>query len=779
MLFLLWLFFYPIFGLTAKHMKYIHHSYPDFKNVTMKNETSKVKNQTPSLGVSHNAERRFIFMKAKKWISILMATSLIGLSLPVQTMQAQDANVKETKDFDSDSDFKITYDGFLQKYTGTGGDIEIPEGVISIEERAFAGCQSITSVNVPNSCHSIGEYAFEDCKNLKKINLPDELYVLGNGAFTDCVSLNNIILPPEIELIEDDVFSGCTSLTEISIPDSVTELGWGVFYGCTSLTDVRLPEGITEIGGSLFHNCTSLESITLPDSAELIQNYAFENCTSLTHITLPDSVYFIGESVFKDCTSLSSIHLAKELTSINKYAFKNCTSLSEITLPDSVMKILQSAFEGCTGLKSITFPDGVRGLNEIANYAFRNCTGLESITLPRKVHTIGSQAFDGCTNLTDIYASKYNAYFRSYEGILYNRLDTNLFCCPQGKTEAEIAFTATSIGEDAFRNCKNITKITIPEIITSIGKEAFYGHSNTLVIYGKSGSYAEIYAREHAIPFQSVGQSTKDITQCSAVLSQASYIYDGTAKTPSVTVKDQKVTLTENTDYQVSYGNNIAVGKATVYITGIGKYRGTIRLPFLIKKSETQNPSNDKAEQIIGCTKTFNKTFGDTPFALKVQTVKDSGKLSYKSSAPKIATVNANGTITVKGTGIATITVQAEATAKYKAASVKITIKVKPALQAVKSIKTVKGKKLAVQWKKDANATGYQIQCCLDRSFKKGVKTLNITKNNIASGTFSKLKNGKNYYVRARSYKKTKANGKTQNLYSAWSKPKKSKSIRK
>ncbi len=141
--------------------------------------------------------------------------------------------------------------------------------------------------------------------------------------------------------------------------------------------------------------------------------------------------------------------------------------------------------------------------------------------------------------------------------------------------DIEIPEGVTSIGEDAFRNCKKLTKITIPEAITSIDKEAFYGHSSSFIIYGKSGSYAKIYARERAIPFQSTGQSTKDISQCSAVLSQVSYTYDGTAKTPAVTVKDGKVTLTENLDYQVSYGNNTSVGKTQVFITGIVKHRGT------------------------------------------------------------------------------------------------------------------------------------------------------------------------------------------------------------
>lgn len=723
-------------------------------------------------------------MKAKKWICFLMATSLIGLSLPVQTVQAQETMAEGIEDSDSNSDFKITYDGELEEYTGTGGDIEIPEGVTIIGARAFSRCESITSVKFPKSCYMIYENAFEGCKNLKKIDLPDRLNTLMDSAFEDCTNLNNVILPSGIEIIGDNAFEGCTSLTEMKIPDSVTELGWSLFANCTSLTNVTLPEGIEEIGGSFFEGCTSLKSITLPDSVTLIQDAIFRNCINLTEVTLPENVETMSESVFEGCVNLTKINIPANVASIHRSTFKNCTSLTEITLPNHFLRIMSSAFEGCTSLKRITLPNSIR---EIERYAFRNCTALENITIPEKLNTLGEQVFDGCTNLTDIYTSNAYGQFRSYGGILYNSLSRNLVCCPQGKTEAEITSTATSIGADGFRNCKKLTKITIPEGVTSIDKDAFYGHSSTFIIYGKSGSYAEIYAREHAIPFQSIGQSTKDISQCSAVLSQVSYTFDGTPKTPTVTVKDGKVTLTENTDYTIRYTNNIYVGKAQVYITGIGKYRGTITLPFIIEKSETQNPPEnempnpptEKTAQTINCAKTFKKTYGDVPFTLKVQTAKDGGKLSYKSSAQKVATVNRNGKVTVKGTGIATITVCAEETAKYKTTSVKITIKVSPAKQTVKSLKTVKRKKLTVLWKKDTKATGYQIQCCLDKNFKKGVKTLNVNKNSITSKTFSKLKNGKKYYVRVRSYKKATANGKTQNLYSAWSKLKKSKSIKK
>ena len=90
----------------------------------------------------------------------------------------------------------------------------------------------------------------------------------------------------------------------------------------------------------------------------------------------------------------------------------------------------------------------------------------------------------------------------------------------------------------------------------------------------------------------------------------------------------------------------------------------------------------------------------------------------------------------------------------------------------MKWTEAAKGRKLAVNWAKDKRASGYQVQVSTDKKFKKGVKSKNLPK---TSYTFAKLKTGKKYYVRVRSYKKS---GK-ETLYSAWSKGKRGDKIKK
>ncbi len=77
-----------------------------------------------------------------------------------------------------------------------------------------------------------------------------------------------------------------------------------------------------------------------------------------------------------------------------------------------------------------------------------------------------------------------------------------------------------------------------------------------------------------------------------------------------------------------------------------------------------------------------------------------------------------------------------------------------------------------MKWSKDKNATEYQVQISTAKNFKKDVKSKNVSKD---SCTFTKLKTGKKYYVRVRSYKKS---GK-ETLYGAWSKAKQSSKVKK
>lgn len=168
--------------------------------------------------------------------------------------------VTDTKKSINDSGFAIQ-NGALKKYTGSGGDVVIPNSVNSIGNSAFSGCSSLTSITVPAGVTSIGDAAFEDCSHLTTITIPNSVRSIGSSAFSNCSSLTSISIPDGVTSIGIWTFHNCSHLTTITIPDSVTSIGGGAFSGCRSLTSITIPQSVTYIARDAFSNCNSLKTL--------------------------------------------------------------------------------------------------------------------------------------------------------------------------------------------------------------------------------------------------------------------------------------------------------------------------------------------------------------------------------------------------------------------------------------------------------------------------------------------------------------------------------------
>ena len=95
----------------------------------------------------------------------------------------------------------------------------------------------------------------------------------------------------------------------------------------------------------------------------------------------------------------------------------------------------------------------------------------------------------------------------------------------------------------------------------------------------------------------------------------------------------------------------------------------------------------------------------------------------------------------------------------------------KKKLNNIKSftIKSHKIKQISVKWKKNKNATGYEIRYSTDKNLKKGNKTIKIKNNRICSLIMKKMVSNKKYYVSIRCYKNGSVNGSAKTVYSDWS----------
>ena len=213
----------------------------------------------------------------------------------------------------------------------------------------------------------------------------------------------------------------------------------------------------------------------------------------------------------------------------------------------------------------------------------------------------------------------------------------------------------------------------------------------------------------------------------------ATYYHTGKAIMPSMTLTLNGQKLTKNKDYRLSYSKNVSVGTATVTATGMGKYGGTVKKTFAIK---------------YNFTKASVSSISDKVYAGKA--IKPSVTVKYSGKTLKNGT---DYTVSYKNntnTGKATVTITGKGSYSGKKT---VTFKIKPKTASISKATTPKAGQLKVEWKKDSQASGYQIFYATDSKFTKNKGTATITKNSTLSKTVSSLKKGTRYYVKVRSYK--------------------------
>ena len=482
-------------------------------------------------------------------------------------------------------------------YTGKLSKVTLNEGLVTIGQEAFEGC-AITEIELPSTVVLSAKNKAADCifgtkskpaDPIVKVKVADESKVdafntefansyshivvcdnlAGSGWNADDftydeetaaitgwsesgqakrATLKTLVLPDktpggkEIVAIGDEAFK---------IPDDeVTITKFGV-DSPSGMTSVVLPKSVKTIGNEAFSQ-NALTTVDLTGVTTIGESAFYGN--DLTKVELPDTVTKLGAGAFAT-NDITELTLSSGVTKIPQGAFSMNIRLESVIIPDTVTEIGATAFAGAR-LTSLTIPESVVKIGEKAFHLHH----LTALTIPGNVKEIGESAFEGTYKATTL-------------------------------KELIIEEGVESIGKHAFKEAL-LETVHFPESIKTVGTSPFLnnkGKDNSHVVEVTTTNIKHMDFEDETYVMKYIGTyPMSDYDEQVQVIITATYT--GGAIEPKVTIEG----LTQGEDFTVTYKNNVEVGAATIEITGIGRYVGTIIKTFTI----TENPLSGENAQL-------------------------------------------------------------------------------------------------------------------------------------------------------------------------------------
>lgn len=221
----------------------------------------------------------------------------------------------------------------------------------------------------------------------------------------------------------------------------------------------------------------------------------------------------------------------------------------------------------CSFLKNVHIVDnsGIKikedelpaSVTSIADGAFAY-TQLETLKMPN-VTSIGNEAFKGCNDLTSV----------TFPSGLTSIGNEAFYCCG-ALTSVTFPSGLTSIGTKAFISCDALTSITLPSSLTSIGNDAFYSCDAliSVTISGNPTMGARAFPDATTLVLKPRTNNWDDASWTTFYNDYANFKAQGAAKVYKATVADGKVVLTEVKDKIVNVGTAVVLktGKSNNFV---------------------------------------------------------------------------------------------------------------------------------------------------------------------------------------------------------------------
>ena len=314
--------------------------------------------------------------------------------------------------------------------------------------------------DIPNGIKTIGHYAFYSNKGLVELELPSSVLSVGNNAYAECSKLESVLIPNSVTSIGSEAFTQCPNLEAVTINGNNVIVGSSAFASCAKLTSLTISNGVSSIGERAFEGCTALQTAVIGDGVSTIGNGAFKDCFNLSDIVFGAGMTSIGQSVVDGCNSLKTI---------------TCSAVTPPTISEdtfyAALYLWGSLFVPSSSVNAYSTAPGWKLFAEIS--AITNgptivASGTCGDNLTWRLTDDGELIIEGTGKMTNYLAINEVPWFQNDNYLKIKKVI--------------IGDGVTTIGENAFLFCSNLSSVTLPNSITSIGYKAFSGCSGLAAI---------------------------------------------------------------------------------------------------------------------------------------------------------------------------------------------------------------------------------------------------------------------------------------------------------
>lgn len=677
------------------------------------------------------------------WYSFESCVSLKSIQLPkslktlVRGAFNGCTNLKEIS-ISKENDYFTTKDGVLftkdmktlmfYPPAKSGSSYTIPNGVIQVEDYAFAENQNIKTLKSSDSVAAFNDCACHEMKKLETVIFSENLNYLYADAFAYCYELKNVELPEGVVSVGDSCFYACRSLKNLIVLGKDTNVG----YFKSSYPSFTMIEGYSGSKAQAYAKRTGKKFKNIESGK--ITNYQKDNQTFMKQ--LPTSGLEANEPSYHGIHSRSyqgvfngyhpiilhesdtNYQYYKEIKQKVKELCSGLTSKKEKAkaITKFVYRYLDYDMGHLANSMTSVYRAWVNKRGSCESFAMLTnymlyLAGIPTATVTSSAHEWSAALIDGKWITIDSTSGRFDMNPNDQDSInAISFTDNNGTYVIDGYDGVILA----GIGYGYNDSRKTIKSYTVPKFVDVVHDSVFDCTNDDFVLKGKRKESVEqsliqqyvcvkkdsnyFYARDkHDKTYEKTikATATKDgkreyicqgcnnaassskIVKVSKIsLSSTSFTYDGKSKKPSVIVKDDNGLVIHPFNYTVTYSSgrtNVGRYSATITFKG-GKYKGSVTKTFLIRPKST--------------------------------TIK-----SFTANKTKIK-VNLN--------------------------------------------------------RRKTQTSGYEIQYATNKNFT-NAKTVVIKDNLKLSTTISSLKSGTRYYIRVRTYKNIKYSGKSMKVYSTYS----------